>query len=45
MEAQLLLAAIAQRFCLEQLNEAKMEQTAILSFAEPVKMRLHQQKS
>jgi cytochrome P450 len=42
MEAQLLLATIAQRFCLEQLNEAKIGYTATLGFAEPVQMRLRQ---
>lgn len=41
MEAQLLLATIAQHFCLEQLNEAKMAFTPTLGFAKPVLMRLH----
>ncbi|GAB4161237.1 MAG: cytochrome P450 [Candidatus Promineifilaceae bacterium] len=43
MEAQLLLATIAQQFCLEQLNEAKMDLTPTLGFAQPVLMRLHKQ--
>jgi cytochrome P450 len=42
MEAQLLLATIAQQFDLEQLNEAKMGYTPTLGFAEPVQMRLRQ---
>lgn len=41
MEAQLILAAIAQRFRLQQLNEAKLVHSATLGFAEPVQMRLH----
>jgi cytochrome P450 len=41
MEAQLLLATIAQQFRLEQLTEAKMGDTPTLGFAEPVQMRLH----
>lgn len=40
MEAQLLLVTIAQRFHLEERNEAKMGHTATLGFAEPVAMRL-----
>lgn len=40
MEAQLLLATIAQQFHLEQLNEAKMGDTPTLGFAQPVQMRL-----
>lgn len=43
MEAQLLLATIAQQFCLEQLNEARMDLTPTLGFAQPVLMRLHKQ--
>jgi cytochrome P450 len=41
MEAQLLLATIAQQFRLEQLTEAKMADTPTLGFAAPVQMRLH----
>jgi cytochrome P450 len=41
MEAQLLLATIAQQFRLEQLTEAKMDDTPTLGFAAPVQMRLH----
>ena len=41
MEAQLILATIAQRFQLQQLNEAKMAAAPTLGFAEPVYMRLH----
>lgn len=41
MEAQLLLATIAQHFCLEHLNEAKIDLTPTLGFAKPVLMRLH----
>lgn len=41
MEAQLILAAVAQRFRLQQLNEAKLVHSATLGFAEPVRMRLH----
>ena len=41
MEAQLLLATIAQQFRLEQLNEAQMDNTPTLAFAKPVQMRLH----
>jgi cytochrome P450 len=40
MEAQLLLATIAQQFRLEQLTEAKMGDTPTLGFAAPVEMRL-----
>lgn len=41
MEAQLLLATLAKRFRLEQLDEATMGQTATLGFAKPLHMRLH----
>jgi cytochrome P450 len=41
MEAQLLLATIAQRFRLEQLDEARMGPAATLSFAQPVRMQLY----
>ncbi|HEX6386231.1 MAG TPA: cytochrome P450, partial [Anaerolineae bacterium] len=41
MEAQLILATIAQRFRLQQLDEATLAQAATLSFARPVRMRLH----
>lgn len=41
MEAQLILATIAQQFRLQQLNEAKLQPSVTLSFAEPVHMRLH----
>jgi cytochrome P450 len=40
MEAQLILATIAQYFRLQQLNEAKMVPAMTLSFAEPVRIRL-----
>ena len=40
MEAQLLLASVAQKFSLAQMDEAKMGYTATLGFAEPVAMRL-----
>jgi cytochrome P450 len=40
LEARLLLATIAQRFCLVQLTEAKMGDTPTLGFASPVQMRL-----
>ncbi len=40
MEAQLILATMAQRFRLEQLNEAKLAPAITLSFAEPVQMRI-----
>ena len=40
MEAQLILATIAQRFRLEQLDKAKLAQAATLSFARPVRMSL-----
>ena len=43
MEAQLLLASIAQQFRLEQLTEAKMADTPTLGFTTPVQMRLHKQ--
>jgi cytochrome P450 len=45
MEAQLLLATIAQQFCLELLDEAVMGHTATLGFARPVRMRLHRRPS
>ncbi len=41
MEAQLILATIAQRFRLRQLNEAAMGHTPTLGFAAPVHVRLH----
>lgn len=41
MEAQLILATIAQHFRLQQLNEAKIASGPTLGFAEPVHMRLH----
>lgn len=40
MEAQLILATIAQRLRLEQLDEATLDQSVTLSFARPVRMRL-----
>lgn len=43
MEAQFLLATIAQQFRLEQLSEAKMGDTPTLGFAQPVQMRLVKQ--
>ena len=42
MEAQLILATIAQHFRLHQLNEAKMQPAPTLGFAEPVSMRLYE---
>lgn len=42
MEAQLILATIAQHFRLRQLSEAKMASAPTLGFAEPVYMQLHQ---
>ena len=41
MEAQLILATIAQRFQLKQLTEARLAQSPTLVLAEPVHMRLH----
>ena len=41
MEAQLILAAIARHFRLEQLDEAKIASGPTLGFAEPVHMRIH----
>lgn len=40
MEAQLILATIAQQYSLEQLNQATMNNTPTLGFAEPVHMQL-----
>lgn len=40
MEAQLILATMAQRFQLQQLTEAKVMPAITLSFAEPVQMRI-----
>ena len=45
MEAQLLLATVARRFHLEQVDEARLGHTATLGFAEPVGMRLHKRAS
>ena len=42
MEAQLILATIAQRFQLQQLNEAQTGPAILLGFAKPVQMRLNQ---
>ena len=44
MEAQLLVATIAQQVCLEQLDEAIMGQQATLSFVKPVRMKIHRRK-
>lgn len=41
MEAQLILATIAQQFQLQQLNRATMAPSLTLRFTEPVHMRLH----
>lgn len=41
MEAQLILATIAQHFRLQQLNEAKMLPSPTLTFADPIQMQLH----
>jgi cytochrome P450 len=41
MEAQLILATMAQRFRLEQLDKAEPTQAATLGFAQPVRMCLH----
>ncbi|MDX1521375.1 MAG: cytochrome P450, partial [Anaerolineae bacterium] len=45
MEAQLILATIAQQFRLQQLNEARMASAPTLGFAKPVHMRLHSIKT
>ena len=42
MEAQLILATMAQQFRLQQLSEARMAPAITLSFAEPVQMRLQE---
>lgn len=45
MEAQLLLATIAQRFRLEQLDEARIGPAVTLRFTQPVRMRLHHRRN
>ncbi|MEM7034648.1 MAG: cytochrome P450 [Chloroflexota bacterium] len=42
MEAQLILATVAQRFHLQQMNEAKTKPAILLEFANPVQMQLSQ---
>ena len=44
MEAQLILATMAQRFQLQQVTEARVGPSITLSFAEPVQMRIQKDR-